>query len=289
MANKKQYDISISFSTWQQANECPAKIILRQFYKAKKLKLPRTNFRHLFAGNALHKVTEDYINGKLEMSLIPETTERLVRQAIKTKFAIWHARAEKENVALDAHNQAERLVTLLQENAIAPSTATAEVWASFIEEHEGHRIRFSGRVDIIRNIDGNYEIFDVKSSKKKTTYPEQMLMYFLLLERTKGLRISKGTFLLTAFGEERVVVNNQAEVAKFHKSLVDTALLLLKPDRKEDRKAKAGHYCRWCDFRSVCPAQKAKRQEHTDKLLEAAKAGFTPIIPLRNPTGEGLL
>jgi DNA helicase-2/ATP-dependent DNA helicase PcrA len=120
----------------------------------------------------------------------------------------------------------------------------------------------AGRIDRIdRRRDGTIELVDYKVSpaetlSKRVKKDRQLTIYALGAKRGLGLEASSLS-LYSVLDNKRVSTKRSLEdIEVFEKEAIET----IGEIKESDYPARVGIYCRWCDYRFVCPAYKASKK-----------------------------
>ena len=104
--------------------------------------------------------------------------------------------------------------------------------------------------------DGRFHIIDYKTTKNAQYLDEfQLLVYGLWLKREyPDIKEFRGSYVLLRHGSKLKSYDFNAEdVDQIEKDLISYASKI----REEDTWTPVPHrLCNWCDFKSICPAQK---------------------------------
>lgn len=238
--------IKLSASSIKTYEQCPKKYFFNYIERA-----PRKQWAHFDLGNLCHKALEFFHIDYCENG----TKKRSLKKMMGSAFA----RARKEYPNLSEYNLAEAK-NMLQDylNAIKtngmPNVLGTEVNFDF-EIAPNVIIRgFLDRVDLEDNI---YHIIDYKTTKNAQYLDEfQLLIYGIwLLKKYPDIKNFKGSYVLLKHGSSLKSYSFTADDVKETKMKV---LSYANTILNEDTWSTIPHrLCNWCDFKDICPAQKA--------------------------------
>jgi len=198
-------------------------------------------------GSAVHSVIEivtKKMMGDEEVSL---------REALRILEGVWQP-SVYESMQLERENwndAVEMIQTFLIHQAGKGSTILGvEEWIGL--DIEGRKLR--GKVDRIDMIDGELEVIDYKSSKRKTSRPQlkqdyQMALYWLGVEQAYKRRVKTVGHWYLRMDKEWMVEITQKELEEVRKR----ALHVMESIEQGKFRATPDYFnCRYCDYGELC-------------------------------------
>ena len=249
---KKQQDrepalIKLSASSVKSYEQCPRKYFFNYIEKA-----PKKQWDHFDLGNLCHKALEyfheEYVNkGKKRLVMKNVMSESFAKARKKYPKV-------KGKLLVEAKDMLADYLKSIKQNGM-PNVKGVETSFNF-NIADGVLIRgFLDRVDIMK--DKRFHIIDYKTTKNARYLEEfQLLVYGLwLLKEYPDVEHFRGSYVLLRHGSSLKSYDFTIEdVERIKKQLIEYADKI----RNEDTWTPIPHrLCSWCDFQSICPAQKA--------------------------------
>jgi CRISPR/Cas system-associated exonuclease Cas4 (RecB family) len=131
----------------------------------------------------------------------------------------------------------------------------------------------SGKFDLVLELDdGNLAVVDFKTSKREESDDFQLQFYKLLAELNFKTLVSKAGFYYLRTGNIKKFDLSKKDTEKIKADILDKIKKIKKEKKFETRPSKL---CKYCLFRTFCPAKKEVAEFTQDSLLE----DFTEDLP----------
>lgn len=240
--------IKLSASAVKTYEQCPRKYYYNYIEKA-----PRKQWPHFDLGHLCHKTLEIFHEIYLK-----EGTEKMrsLPKLMGHSFKI--ARKEYSHMSDDLVAEAKVLLADYLEKVKREGMPLVKGIETAFDFYLRDDIRIRGfldRLDVEK--DGRFHIVDYKTTKNEKYLDEfQLLVYGLwLYENDPNIDSFKASYILLRHGcKHKEYEFNAADVIRVKKELINYA------DRIKNENAWMpipSMLCNWCDFKEICPAQKA--------------------------------
>lgn len=240
--------IKLSASAVKTYDQCP-----RKYYYTYIDKQPKKQWAHFDLGNLCHKALEVFHEIYVQEGL---AKRRSLAKLMGHSFKV--ARRDFPNMDNDLVAEAKELLmgylNRVKKDGMPFVKGVETAFDFYIREDI--RVRgFLDRLDIEK--DGRFHIVDYKTTKNPKYLDEfQLLVYGLWLkENNPEVDSFKGSYLLLRHDSKlKEYEFNASDIDRVQKDLISYAERI----RNEDEWTPVPTMlCNWCDFKEVCPAQKA--------------------------------
>lgn len=247
MSNDEVELIKLSASSVKLYDQCPRKYFYQYIKRA-----PKKHWSHLDLGNLCHRALEIFHLVYMKHGLNKGSLSKIM------KFAFKEARKKypnmSDNILLDAK---EMLMGYLKMVRSEGMPVVKGVETSFnLDISDDVLVRgYIDRLDIMK--DGTFRIVDYKTTKNETYLDEfQLLVYGMWLSKEyPHVKKFKGSYVLLRHGSAYKNYDFTIEdVEKVKQKLLDCANNI---KNDEEWVQIPTRLCDWCDFKDICPAQKA--------------------------------
>jgi CRISPR/Cas system-associated exonuclease Cas4 (RecB family) len=261
---------------WEKLKTCPRQYYLRLIQKVPEKKGDQGN---AIQGSVPHALAEMYFSksvGKRDLNVFVDEFESVWDAELAKITVDWKAQADryaKNLLTVVPDNYAEWAFNLKKADArkysitlmhLIPSSrwdkleAQAEI--SF-KESVSKDLQVGGRMDLVFDVDGKKEIWDIKSTTKPEYLDKDQLIIYSMAGRSKGWDISNVGYALIALGTLQPKVITEANEKELKTKMVKT----LKAAEASQWPAKVDkRKCDWCgvhDHCSLYTAKRAKKEE----------------------------
>jgi len=239
--------IKLSASAVKTYEQCPRKYFFNYIERA-----PKKEWAHFDLGNLCHRSLEFFHEENMKKDINKNSWNKLMGACFKK------ARKGYPKMTDDLLTEAKDLLTgyltMLKKKGLTDVKGVETAFKFNIAENILLR-GFLDRVDLME--DGRLHILDYKTTKNVQYLDDfQLLVYGLWLRREyPDIESFRGSYLLLRHGSKLKSYDFTIEdVEKIEKDLISYADKI----RFDDVWTPIPHrLCNWCDFKDICPAQKA--------------------------------
>jgi DNA helicase-2/ATP-dependent DNA helicase PcrA len=236
-------ELKLSATGVESYGRCPL-----QFKIKKDWNLPEEPSAAMQYGGAMHKVLKDYYDAA-------RAGQALTPQQVKEAFLAEFAKAVIEDSyqrTLYERQGLQQLEAFLAGRAEEPASEVLDTERTFTVEIGGAQIR--GRVDRLDRAEGGVTIVDYKTGRPKDQDDAdkslQLSIYAIAVKRQWDLDARRLVFYNLQTNQSVETVRSQKELDDAEKQ-VRIAAESIAAGKFE---ANPGWHCRWCSYRTLCPA-----------------------------------
>jgi DNA helicase-2/ATP-dependent DNA helicase PcrA len=248
--------LELSASAIEAYDTCPLKFSLRSRWR-----LPEEPSAALQYGAAMHSALRDYYDAALRgVTRTPDETVEIFRREFEL------ARIEEElQRSLYERQGSEQLRQFLALRALEPPVQVLTTEKSFRFAIEDVMIR--GRIDRIDRLDGGgVLVLDYKTGAPKNDFDASksiQLGLYGLAARLEGLAVERLAFY--NLEDNTVAETQKIEQEKIHGQVLQVAEGI----RAGNFAPNPGFHCKYCGYRSLCPATREEVFSKTDSKVVA--------------------
>jgi len=239
--------IKLSASAVKTYEQCPRKYFFNYIERA-----PKKEWAHFDLGNLCHRALEFFHEANMKKKIDKKDWNKLMGKCF--------GRARKgypkltDDLLLEAKELLTDYLAMLKKNGL-PNVKGVETSFNFNITDRILVRGFLDRLDVMK--DGRFHILDYKTTKNVQYLDEfQLLVYGLWLKREyPDIKSFRGSYLLLRHESKLKSYDFTIEdVEKIEKELISYAERIRDDDVWTPIPTRL---CNWCDFKDICPAQKA--------------------------------
>lgn len=266
----------LSYSSFNTFQECPKRY---WFERIQRLKRPEDTKRFIH-GSLIQKVVENWYNQKkfllpgkeprqwLQDNLIPIYNQDpdILKDRAKAK---WESPEEEDRMLENCRTMLDTFVDLVKEHRLLASDQRMEMELSC--ELAPSR-KLTGRVDFWFPKNDGVHLLDGKATARKIPGPEQLLIYVLMAQKSRGV-LPKVGFLYYKLG----YVEYHEYTEQVLKDMLDRLHDTFDQIEKGNFPAKPGNPCYFCKYKGDCDDYKKMQHDKLPAQLQNRPKGQIEI------------
>ncbi len=246
---------SLSYSKLQCFAQCPLKYKL-QFLD----KVPTKPSKALFLGSAVHEAISEFLKTEYAGEVqLPENFAGDVFRQVWRKHKIAATGRQEYPFTRDEEIEFGKAGIVLVENFVMSPYNFKPYWNEQMVKKDilGGKVTFWGKVDRVDQVEGRYRVVDYKTGKYNEKYADQFqLGVYAWMCSGEGVQIESAAYYFLEPNMDVTYSLSSEMCAEVLSSIERRSSEVICALEGGSLEPTPSALCPWCDFISMCPAQK---------------------------------